>query len=201
MSRRKGAPGPDVARIKIMEKRNLMIVEDDVVFAERMSRALHVRGFSVQTALSVADAKSTIRTSPIDFAVIDLRLGDGSGLDVLSDLHELQPSARAITLSGYGNIPCAVIAVRSGAWDCLVKPVDPDEIANILLAPPGVPLPRTHVLEPGEVRWLHIERVFEDCGGNVSEAARRLNMHRRTMQRILSRRLVGRETHWRRSVS
>lgn len=192
MPHREGAPGGGSARKHCMERGSLLIVDDDVVFAERMSRALHARDFSVQAAFSVAEAKSTIRYANFDFAVIDLHLADGSGLEVLSDLHELQPGARAITLSGYGNVGCAVTAMRSGAWDCLIKPMDPDEIANILLAPPGVPLPRTHVLEPGEVRWLHIERVFEDCGGNVSEAARRLNMHRRTLQRILSRKLVGR---------
>jgi two-component system response regulator RegA len=172
-----------------MNNRSLLIVDDDAVFANRVSAALSERGFHVRNALTRLEALAAIEDKPPEFAVIDLRLGDGSGLDVLAALHAVRPAARAIVLSGYGNVRCAAAAIRAGAVDCLPKPADADEVAAALLAAPGsVPPPPTHALPPREVRRLHIERVLKDCGGNISEASRRLSMHRRTLQRILGRR-------------
>lgn len=171
-----------------MNNRSLLIVDDDAVFANRIGAALSERGFQVRIAHTRLEAFAAIADKPPDFAVIDLRLGDGSGLDVLEALQAVRPGARAIVLSGYGNVRCAVAAIRAGAFDCLPKPADADEVAAALLAAPGsVPSPPTHALPPREVRRLHIERVLKDCGGNISETSRRLNMHRRTLQRILGR--------------
>jgi two-component system response regulator RegA len=174
-----------------MGSTDLLIVDDDIVFANRMSIALSERGFQVRKANTRHEALAAIEDSPPDFATIDLRLGDGSGLDVLAALHSVRPEARAIILSGYGNLPCTVAAIRFGAFDCLAKPADADDVAQALLAAPGsLPPPPANALSPTDASWLHIERVFKDCGGNVSETSRRLNMHRRTLQRILARRAV-----------
>jgi two-component system response regulator RegA len=176
-----------------MSTRNLLIVDDDAVLANRMGIALSARGFQVRKAFSVSDALAAIREEPPGFAVIDLRLGDGSGLDVLSFLQASHPAARVIVLSGYANIPCTVSAIRAGAFDCLPKPADPDDVAIALLTSPGsVRPPPTRVLPPSEVRRLHIEQVLKDCGENISETSRRLGMHRRTLQRILGRSGAGR---------
>ncbi len=171
-----------------MTNRTLLIVEDDAVFANRMGDALSARGFDVRRALSKHEALAALGESPPDFALIDLRLADGSGLDVLTALHAVRPTARAIVLSGYGNVRCAAAAIRAGAFDCLPKPADADEVAAAFLAGPGaLPAPPYNPLRPNEARRLHIAHVLEECGGNISQAARRLSMHRRTLQRILGR--------------
>lgn len=191
-SQRSRAPRSTAVRNFHMSSTNLLIVDDDIVFANRMSIALSKRGFQVRKANTKHEALAAIEAEPPECAVIDLRLGDGSGLDVLAALHSVRPEARAIILSGYGNLPCTVAAIRFGAFDCLSKPADADEVAQALLAAPGsLPQPPVKALSPSDARWLHIERVFNDCGHNVSEASRRLNMHRRTLQRILARRTVG----------
>ncbi len=178
-----------------MSSTDLLIVDDDIVFANRMSIALSERGFQVRKAATKNEALVAIEDAPPGCAVIDLRLGDGSGLDVLAALHAARPEARAIILSGYGNLPCTVAAIRSGAFDCLSKPADADEVAQALLAAPGsLPQPPVKAISPADARWLHIERVYNDCGGNISATSRRLNMHRRTLQRILARRAVGQVT-------
>ncbi len=167
---------------------NLLLVDDDERLCNRLAQAMEKRGFTVDTANSVADGIAAVEGSPPPYAVVDLRLGDGSGLDVVKRLHELRPNAKAIILTGYGNIATAVAAVKLGAVDYLPKPADADQILAALKqgdedAPPPPELPMT----ADRVRWEHIQRVYEQCNRNVSETARRLRMHRRTLQRILAK--------------
>lgn len=169
--------------------RSLMIVDDDRPFLTRLARAMEGRGFAVETAESVEEALAKVRKAPPAYAVIDMRLGDGNGLDVVTAIREKRPDARAIVLTGYGNIATAVTAVKLGAVDYLSKPADADDIfaaltrqLNERAEPPENPM------SADRVRWEHIQRVYEMCDRNVSETARRLNMHRRTLQRILAKR-------------
>jgi two-component system response regulator RegA len=166
--------------------RSLLIVEDDKSFLQRLARAMESRGFTVTTAESVADGLSQLETISPAFAVVDMRLEDGNGLDVISALKRRRPDARAIILTGYGNIATAVNAVKLGAVDYLSKPVDADDVVAALLALDGRKAePPENPMSADRVRWEHIQRIYELCGRNVSETARRLNMHRRTLQRIL----------------
>jgi two-component system response regulator RegA len=147
------------------------------------------RGFDVTICDSVREGIAVAREKPPAFAVIDLKLEDGNGLDVVEALHEKRPSSRVVVLTGFGNIATAVAAVKFGALDYLPKPADADDVMNALLAPPGLkPSPPENPMSADRVRWEHIQRVYELCGHNVSETARRLNMHRRTLQRILAKR-------------
>jgi two-component system, response regulator RegA len=169
--------------------RSLLIVEDDKPFLTRLARAMEARGFAVMIAESVADGLLQVESAPPAFAVVDMRLGDGNGLDVISALNKRRPDARAIVLTGYGNIATAVNAVKLGAVDYLAKPADADDVVSALLALKGdKPEPPEHPMSADRVRWEHIQRIYELCGRNVSETARRLNMHRRTLQRILAKR-------------
>jgi two-component system response regulator RegA len=169
--------------------RTLLIVEDDKSFLQRLARAMEGRGFTVMTAESVAEGLIQLETSSPAFAVVDMRLGDGNGLDVISALKRRRPDARAIILTGYGNIATAVTAVKLGALDYLAKPVDADDVVNALLALEGKSAePPENPMSADRVRWEHIQRIYELCNRNVSETARRLNMHRRTLQRILAKR-------------
>ena len=171
------------------QDRSLLIVDDDAPLRNRLARAMEKRNFKVETAESVAAAIESARHSPPAFAVVDLRLEDGNGLDVVEVLHEIRPDARVVMLTGYGNIATAVAAVKRGAVDYLAKPADADDVEAALLAPPGQkPPPPENPMSADRVRWEHIQRVYELCGQNVSETARRLNMHRRTLQRILAKR-------------
>ena len=171
------------------EDRSLVIVDDDRPFLNRLGRAMESRGFDVQTAQSVAEGLELIRRSPPAFAVVDMRLEDGNGLDVLEELSRTRPDARAVVLTGYGNIATAVTAVKLGAIDYLSKPADADDVFNALMAPPDKKAaPPENPMSADRVRWEHIQRVYELCNRNVSETARRLNMHRRTLQRILAKR-------------
>jgi two-component system response regulator RegA len=167
----------------------LLIVDDDGPFLRRLARAMQTRGFSVETAESVAEgiAKSTAR--PPKYAVCDLRLGDGNGLDVIKAIRENREDTKIIVLTGYGNIATAVTAVKLGALDYLAKPADADDIFHALTQRPGekADVPE-NPMSADRVRWEHIQRVYEMCERNVSETARRLNMHRRTLQRILAKR-------------
>ncbi|MFN4088378.1 MAG: ActR/PrrA/RegA family redox response regulator transcription factor [Alphaproteobacteria bacterium] len=168
--------------------RTLLIVEDDQVFLTRLARAMERRGFAVRTAESVADGMAAAQDDPPDFAIVDLRLGDGSGLDVVTALREVKPEARIIVLTGYGNIATAVAAVKAGAVDYLSKPADADAIeAALLQRSDGPPATPERPMSADRVRWEHIQRVFEQCDRNVSETARQLRMHRRTLQRILAK--------------
>jgi two-component system response regulator RegA len=172
-----------------MADRNLLIVEDDKAFLERLARAMEARGFIVRTSETVADGLAQIARSAPAFAVVDLRLGDGNGLDVVSALKRQRPEARAIVLTGYGNIATAVTAVKLGAVDYLAKPADADDVVNALLNTGSAKIePPQNPMSADRVRWEHIQRVYELCNRNVSETARRLNMHRRTLQRILAKR-------------
>jgi two-component system response regulator RegA len=168
---------------------SLLIVEDDRSFLQRLARAMEGRGFNVTTAESVADGLDQVEKAAPAFAVVDMRLGDGSGLDVISALKRRRPDARGIVLTGYGNIATAVTAVKLGAVDYMSKPADADDVAAALLALDGAKVePPANPMSADRVRWEHIQRIYELCGRNVSETARRLNMHRRTLQRILAKR-------------
>src|ERR1700761_7762505 len=170
-------------------ERTLLIVEDDKSFLQRLARAMEGRGFLVTTAESVADGLLQVEKAAPAFAVVDMRLGDGNGLDVVSALRKRRPEARAIILNGYGNIDPQVNAEKTGAVDYLSKPADADDVVNALLAIEGRKAePPEHPMSADRVRWEHIQRIYELCGRNVSETARRLNMHRRTLQRILAKR-------------
>ncbi len=168
--------------------RKLLLVDDDKVWLQRLATAMGRRGFEVSTAASVKEATEQAKEVAPDFAVLDLRLDDGSGLDVVSTLREVRPDVRIIMLTGYGNIATAVAAVKLGAVDYLSKPADADAIEAALLAKEGEhPEPPERPMSADRVRWEHIQRVYELCDRNVSETARRLNMHRRTLQRILAK--------------
>jgi two-component system, response regulator RegA len=170
-------------------EKSLLIVDDDRPFSARLARALESRGYEVRVAESVADGLAAIDEAAPAYAVIDMRLGDGNGLEVITRLKERRPEARGVVLTGYGNIATAVTAVKLGAFDYLAKPADADEIDAALSAgPDGRVLPPENPMSADRVRWEHIQRVYELCGRNVSETARRLNMHRRTLQRILAKR-------------
>jgi two-component system response regulator RegA len=168
---------------------SLLIVEDDAPMRNRLGRALERRGFRITLAESVAEAQERIAEHPPAYAVIDMKLGDGSGLAVVTALRAARPDTRVVMLTGYGNIASAVAAVKAGAVDYLSKPADADMVAAALLTIcRPLPLPPEQPMSAERVRWEHIQRVFEQCNRNVSETARRLNMHRRTLQRILSKR-------------
>jgi two-component system, response regulator RegA len=169
--------------------KTLLIVEDDKPFLQRLASAMQTRGFAVTTAESVAEGLQQVQQDAPAFAVVDMRLGDGNGLDVISALKRSRPDARAIILTGYGNIATAVNAVKLGAVDYLAKPVDADDVVNALLSREDRKIdPPSNPMSADRVRWEHIQRIYELCGRNVSETARRLNMHRRTLQRILAKR-------------
>jgi two-component system response regulator RegA len=168
--------------------RTLLIVDDDEPLCQRLARAMERRGFIVATADSVASGVAAATSRPPAFAVVDLRLGDGSGLDVVHVLRKERPSIRIVMLTGYGNIATAVAAVKAGAVDYLPKPADADAVERALLASDAaLPPPPEDPMSADRVRWEHIQRVFEQCDRNVSETARRLKMHRRTLQRILGK--------------
>lgn len=171
------------------EDTSLLIVEDDKPFLTRLARAMETRGFVVETAESVEEAVAKARAHPPAYAVVDMRLGDGNGLDVVAAIREKRDDARAIVLTGYGNIATAVTAVKLGAIDYLSKPADADDVFAALTRTSGErAAPPENPMSADRVRWEHIQRVYEMCDRNVSETARRLNMHRRTLQRILAKR-------------
>lgn len=172
-----------------MADTSLLIVDDDKPFLTRLARAMESRGYSVTTAGSVAEGLAAIAAHAPAFAVIDMRLLDGNGIDVMSELKLRRPESRAIILTGYGNIATAVTAVKLGAFDYLAKPADADDIDAALKAG-GAARPELpdHPMSADRVRWEHIQRIYESCDRNVSETARQLNMHRRTLQRILAKR-------------
>lgn len=169
--------------------RSLLLVDDDKPFLTRLARAMESRGFTVDTAESVEEAVAKAKAAPPAYAVVDMRLGDGNGLDVVAAIHEKRADARAVILTGYGNIATAVTAVKLGAIDYLSKPADADDIYAALTRSEGdkAALPE-NPMSADRVRWEHIQRVYEMCDRNVSETARRLGMHRRTLQRILAKR-------------
>ncbi len=180
---------PQAAAPEIGADPTLLVVDDDVPFLRRLGRAMESRGFEVQVAESVAEGLAKVNAAPPAYAVVDMRLEDGNGLEVIKALHAKRDDARAIVLTGYGNIATAVNAVKLGAIDYLAKPADADDVYNALtVAPNQSPPPPENPMSADRVRWEHIQRVYEMCDRNVSETARRLNMHRRTLQRILAKR-------------
>jgi len=180
----------DAMSVETATDKSLLILDDDEAFRRRLGRAMEKRGFDpVILAESVAEGMESMRRSPPAFAVIDLRLEDGNGLDVVEALRETRPESRVVVLTGYGAIATAVAAVKIGAADYLSKPADADDVEQALMAQPeNKPQPPENPMSADRVRWEHIQRVFELCDRNVSETARRLNMHRRTLQRILAKR-------------
>jgi two-component system response regulator RegA len=171
------------------EDRSLLLVDDDEPFVKRLAKAMEKRGFLPETAESVAEGKAIALTRPPAFAVVDLRLEDGNGLDVVEALRDKRPDCRIVVLTGYGAIATAVAAVKIGAIDYLSKPADANDIMSALLAKSeSLPAPPDNPMSADRVRWEHIQRVYELCDRNVSETARRLTMHRRTLQRILAKR-------------
>ena len=169
--------------------KSLLIVDDDNPFRDRLSRAMEKKGFQVIQAEGVKKGIETVKINKPGFAVVDLRLNDGNGLDVVQKIQEVNPSSRIIMLTGYGNIPTAVAAIKEGAIDYLAKPEDAEDVEKALLANPSKKAaPPENPMSADRIKWEHIHRVFELCNRNVSETARRLKMHRRTLQRILSKR-------------
>lgn len=174
---------------QIPEDNTIIILDDDGPFRNRLGRALTSRGFEVTALETVSEAMERVKSDPPAFAVLDMRLEDGNGLTVVDALHQERADCKIIMLTGYGNLATAVHAIKAGAIDYLAKPADADDVCKALLAPRGEqPAPPENPMSADRVRWEHIQRVYELCGKNVSETARRLNMHRRTLQRILAKR-------------
>ena len=178
----------DELSAEIGADRTLLLVDDDEAFVKRLAKAMEKRGFEPETASSVAAGRAIAVSRPPAYAVVDLRLEDGNGLDVVEALRERRPDCRIVVLTGYGAIATAVAAVKIGATDYLSKPADANDITNALLAKgEAMPAPPENPMSADRVRWEHIQRVYEQCDRNVSETARRLRMHRRTLQRILAK--------------
>ncbi len=175
-------------RIAALPDKSLLLLDDDQALRTRLGRALEARGFEVTTAESVADASAILRDKAPAFAVLDMRLEDGNGLKVVEAVRDRRADARIVMLTGYGAIATAVAAVKAGAVDYLSKPADADDVVKALLAAGEAPEPPENPMSADRVRWEHIQRVYELCDHNVSETARRLGMHRRTLQRILAKR-------------
>jgi two-component system, response regulator RegA len=168
---------------------SLLLVDDDQVFLERMGRAMQARNYTVRTADSVEKGIAEVMSNPPRFAVVDMRVNDRNGLEVVEALRSVKPDCRTIILTGYANLASAVTAIKIGAVDYLAKPADADVVHSALMSDKrdlnGLP---DEMMSAQRVRWEHIQRVFELCNYNVSETARRLHMHRRTLQRILAKR-------------
>tara|TARA_B100001287_G_scaffold98505_1_gene82844 strand:- start:1301 stop:1882 length:582 start_codon:yes stop_codon:yes gene_type:complete len=176
-------------KITDFKDNSLLIVDDDNPFRERLARAMEKKGFAVSQAQGVKAGIESVKSKKPAFAVVDLRLGDGNGLEVVKEIQTSNPESRIIMLTGYGNIPTAVAAIKEGAIDYLAKPADAEDVEKALLADPKTKAqPPENPMSADRVKWEHIHRVFELCNRNVSETARRLKMHRRTLQRILSKR-------------
>ena len=176
-------------KITEFKDKSLLIVDDDNPFRERLARAMEKKGFSVSQAEGVKIGIESVKSKKPAFAVVDLRLNDGNGLEVVKEIQKNNSESRIVMLTGYGNIPTAVAAIKEGAIDYLAKPADADDVEKALLADPNKKAaPPENPMSADRVKWEHIHRVFELCNRNVSETARRLKMHRRTLQRILSKR-------------
>lgn len=174
--------------------RTLLLLDDDQVFATRMAKALSARGFEVTRAATAAEAIACAREDSPEYALVDLRLPDAHGLDVIADLHAIDATTRIIVLTGYGAIATVVESLKRGASDYLTKPVDADQVAaalNLQSATAGTTREFT-VPSLARVEWEHIQRVMTECQGNVSQAARVLGLHRRSLQRKLSKYPVSR---------
>lgn len=170
-------------------QRDLLLLDDDTAFRQRLALTLERRGFAVRSAASLQEARRLLSDFRPGYAVLDMRLEDGNGLEFVAELRQLVPDVRAIILTGYGNLATAVASIKTGAIDYLAKPADPDAIVRALLEEGGsIPEVPDEPMSADRVRWEHIQRIYEQCGRNVSETARQLKMHRRTLQRILAKR-------------
>ena len=179
----------NLKKLSEFEDKSLLIVDDDNPFRERLARAMEKKGFEVSQAEGVKKGIEVVKIKKPTFAVVDLRLNDGNGLEVVKVIQNSNSNSRIIMLTGYGNISTAVAAIKQGAIDYLAKPADADDVEKALLADPNRKAePPENPMSADRVKWEHIHRVFELCNRNVSETARRLKMHRRTLQRILSKR-------------
>ena len=179
----------NLKKLSDFDNKSLLIVDDDNPFRERLARAMEKKGFEVYQAEGVQKGIQSVKEKKPAFAVVDLRLNDGNGLEVVKQIQNSNSSSRIIMLTGYGNIPTAVAAIKEGAIDYLAKPADADDVEKALLADPEKRAqPPENPMSADRVKWEHIHRVFELCNRNVSETARRIKMHRRTLQRILSKR-------------
>ena len=179
----------NLQKITDFADKSLLIVDDDNPLRDRLSRAMEKKGFKVTQAESVEKGINLAKNSPPAFAVVDLRLLDGSGLEVVKEIRKMRKDSKVVMLTGYGNIPTTVAAIKAGAIDYIPKPADADDVESALLASPDAKAtPPENPMSADRVKWEHIHRVFELCNRNVSETARRLKMHRRTLQRILSKR-------------
>ena len=179
----------NINNISKFEDKSLLLVDDDAPFRDRLARAMEKKGFIVSQAEGVKRGLDYIRKQKTAFAVVDLRLADGNGLEVVKEIQKSNSKSKVVMLTGYGNIPTAVAAIKEGAIDYLAKPADADDVERALLADPKQKAdPPVNPMSADRVKWEHIHRVFELCNRNVSETARRLKMHRRTLQRILSKR-------------
>ena len=180
---------PEQLKLSDFEDKSLLILDDDDPLRGRLARAMEKKGFQVKEAKTVAEGLNIVKATHPGFACVDLRLEDGNGLDVIKELAKIKKDSRIVMLTGYGNLPTAVAAVKAGAIDYIAKPVDADDVESALLASPeSKAKPPENPMSADRVKWEHIHRVFELCNRNVSETARRLKMHRRTLQRILSKR-------------
>jgi two-component system response regulator RegA len=172
-----------------LDGKKLLIVDDDQVWLNQLSRAMTRRGLLVFEAQSVEKALNILTKQKFDYGVIDLRLDDGDGLEIISELRKLNPNSKSIILTGFGNIANAVSAIKLGAVDYLAKPANIEDIISSLFVEKDEKVPPPEQpMSANRIRWEHIQRVYELCDKNVSETARRLKMHRRTLQRILSKR-------------
>ncbi len=186
---RKTNSTPPSLKISEFEDKSLLIVDDDDPFRERLGRAMEKKGFTVSTSKTTENAINLVKTKAPQFAVVDLRLDDGNGIDVVKEIKTTGKDSRIVMLTGYGNLPTAVAAIKAGAIDYMAKPVDADDVEAALMSDPNSKAkPPENPMSADRVKWEHINRVFELCNRNVSETARRLKMHRRTLQRILSKR-------------
>ena len=167
----------------------LLIVDDDLPFRERLTRSMEKKGFEVVSSPGFRDSLTKVSENNFDYAVVDMRLEDGSGLELVKEIQKISPETKSLLLTGYGNIATAVAAIKSGAIDYLPKPAEIDQIYDALTNSKEIlPPPPENPMTADRIRWEHIQRVYNLCNRNVSETARRLNMHRRTLQRILAKR-------------
>jgi len=167
---------------------SLIIIDDDTPFRERLSRSMEKKGFEVESYGKAKEAKIRLIDKEFDYAIVDMRLEDGSGLEIIKSIKSSSPNTKSLLLTGYGNIATAVAAIKSGAIDYLPKPAEVEQIYDALTSSKEtLPPPPENPMTADRVRWEHIQRVFIQCNRNVSETARRLRMHRRTLQRILNK--------------
>ena len=179
----------DLEQNTLVKDKTLFIIEDDKPFRERLTTSFQRKDFTVTAAASKKEALDVLAGNNFNYAIVDLRLGDGSGLDVIKVIKEQNPECRTVMLTSYGNIATAVSSVKLGADDYLTKPANIDDIEKSLMSATAtsLPPPPENPMSADRIRWEHIQRVFTQCNRNVSETARRLKMHRRTLQRILNK--------------